>query len=100
MKLNKRNKKQIFEGFRYSTLTIWLLIVAFPLFWIIGTSFKPDAEWFAWPPVYWSDTPTLSNYANVWMGKEELAVTQYAQSMQKPWKALGNSTLVAMVSTS
>ena len=100
MKLNKRNKKHIFEGFRYSTLTIWLLIVAFPLFWIIGTSFKPDAEWFAWPPVYWSDTPTLSNYANVWMGKEELAVTQYAQSMQKPWKALGNSTLVAMVSTS
>jgi multiple sugar transport system permease protein len=100
MKLNKRNKKQIFEGFRYSTLTIWLFIVSFPLFWIVGTSFKPDAEWFAWPPVYWSDTPTLANYANVWMGKEELAVTQYAQSMQKPWKALGNSTLVAFVSTS
>jgi multiple sugar transport system permease protein len=100
MRLNKRNKKYIFEGFRYSTLTIWLVIVGFPLFWIIGTSFKPDAEWFAWPPVYWSETPTLSNYANVWMGKEELTVTQYAQSMQKPWKALGNSTLVALVSTS
>ena len=100
MRLNKRNKKYIFEGFRYSTLTIWLVIVGFPLFWIVGTSFKPDAEWFAWPPVYWSETPTLSNYANVWMGKEELTVTQYAQSMQKPWKALGNSTLVALVSTS
>ncbi|MAV87698.1 MAG: sugar ABC transporter permease [Rhodospirillaceae bacterium] len=100
MNLNKKNKKYIFEGFRYSTLTIWLVIVGFPLFWIIGTSFKPDAEWFAWPPVYWSETPTLSNYANVWMGKEELTVTQYAQSMQKPWKALGNSTFVALVSTS
>ena len=100
MNLNKKNKKYIFEGFRYSTLTIWLVIVGFPLFWIIGTSFKPDAEWFAWPPVYWSETPTLSNYANVWMGKEELTVTQYAQSMQKPWKALGNSTFVARVSTS
>ena len=100
MNLNKKNKKYIFEGFRYSTLTIWLVIVGFPLFWIIGTSFKPDAEWFAWPPVYWSETPTLSNYANVWMGKEELTVTQDAQSMQKPWKALGNSTFVALVSTS
>lgn len=97
--MNKRTKKRIFESFRYSTLTIWLLIVAFPLFWIVSTSFKPDAEWFAWPPVYWSETPTLANYANVWTGKEEYADTQYIQSMQKPWIALGNSTLIAFIST-
>lgn len=97
--MNKRTKKRIFESFRYSTLTIWLLIVAFPLFWIVSTSFKPDAEWFAWPPVYWSETPTLANYANVWTGKEEYADTQYIQSMQKPWVALGNSTLIAFIST-
>ena len=97
--MNKRTKNRIFESFRYSTLTIWLLIVAFPLFWIVSTSFKPDAEWFAWPPVYWSETPTLANYANVWTGKEEYADTQYIQSMQKPWVALGNSTLIAFIST-
>ena len=97
--MNKRTKKRIFESFRYSTVTIWLLIVAFPLFWIVSTSFKPDAEWFAWPPVYWSETPTLANYANVWTGKEEYADTQYIQSMQKPWIALGNSTLIAFIST-
>ena len=97
--MNKRTKNRIFESFRYSTLTIWLLIVAFPLFWIVSTSFKPDAEWFAWPPVYWSETPTLANYANVWTGKEEYADTQYIQSMQKPWIALGNSTLIAFIST-
>ena len=97
--MNKRIKKRLFESFRYSTLTIWLLIVAFPLFWIVSTSFKPDAEWFAWPPVYWSETPTLANYANVWTGKEEYADTQYIQSMQKPWIALGNSTLIAFIST-
>lgn len=98
--MNKRRKKRIFDGFRYTTLTIWLLIVAFPLFWIFSTSFKPDSEWFAWPPVYWSETPTLANYANVWTGKEEYADTQYIQSMQKPWRALGNSTLIAFISTS
>ena len=97
--MNKRNKKRAFEGFRYTTLTIWLLIVAFPLFWIFSTSFKPDSEWFAWPPVYWSETPTMANYANVWTGKEEYADTQYIQSMQKPWRALGNSTLIAFIST-
>ena len=43
--------------------------------------------------------PTLANYANVWTGKEEYADTQYIQSMQKPWVALGNSTLIAFIST-
>ena len=42
------------------------MIVLFPLFWIVATSFKPDKDWLAWPPVYWSEEPTMSNYNNVW----------------------------------
>lgn len=98
--MNKRQKNQMLTGFRYAALSLWLLVVIFPIFWMIGTSFKPDHEWFAWPPVWWSETPTWSNYLNVWTGKEEYADTQYIQSMQKPWVALGNTTLIAFVSTS
>ena len=98
--MDRRTKRRLFTGFRYTMLSFWLLVVGFPLFWIFSTSFKPDFEWFAWPPVYWSDTPTLSNYENVWTGKEAYSDIQYIQSMQKPWIALGNSALIAFVSTS
>jgi multiple sugar transport system permease protein len=98
--MNRRQKQIMWTGFQYTTLTFWLLIVAFPIFWMVGTSFKPDHEWFAWPPVWWSETPTWNNYLNVWTGKEEYANTQYIQSMQKPWIALRNTTVIAFISTS
>ena len=65
MAMSRARKKTVFEAGRYTILVIWLLIVAFPMFWVISTSFKPDHEWFAWPPVYWSQEPTLNNYLNV-----------------------------------
>lgn len=85
---------------RYTLLTVWLGIVVFPLFWIVATSFKPDTQWFAWPPVYIPDPFTLDNYANVWAGAQQYAATQYATSMQRPWVALGNSILISFSATS
>ena len=78
---------------------LWLLIVAFPMFWVISTSFKPDHEWFAWPPVYWSQEPTLNNYLNVWTDHSEYEDTQYIKSLQKPWIALRNSLIISLTST-
>jgi multiple sugar transport system permease protein len=93
-------KRLAFNVFRYAVLLIWLVIVVFPLFWIVGTAFKPDHEWFAWPPVYWSETPTLRNFMNVWGGVQEYAQTQYIQSFQRPWVALQNSLVVSLTATS
>ena len=58
---------------------------------MVATSFKIDTQWFAWPPVYFPDPPTLANYMNVWFGVQEYAETQYIQSLQKPLIALRNS---------
>ena len=60
----------------------------FPIYWMVSTSFKPDTQWFAWPPVYFPDPPTFANYMNVWFGVEEYAETQYIKSLQKPLIAL------------
>ena len=49
-------------------LGAWALVVFFPIYWMIATSFKIDTQWFAWPPVYFPDPPTLANYMNVWFG--------------------------------
>jgi len=54
---------------------------------------------FAWPPVYWSKTPTWDNYLNVWTSLASYAETQYVQSLQKPWIALRNSLIISLLST-
>ena len=99
MAMSRARKKTAFEAGRYTILVIWLLIVAFPMFWVISTSFKPDHEWFAWPPVYWSQEPTLNNYLNVWTDYSEYEDTQYIKSLQKPWIALRNSLIISLTST-
>lgn len=97
--MSRSSKRRIFSMFRSFVLTLWLFICIFPLFWMVATSFKPDREWFAWPPVYWSNTPTLKNYMVVWANQSEYAETQYVQSMQRPWTALGNSLFISLSAT-
>ena len=97
--MTRTQKQTLFSTGRYAVLFLWLLVVAFPIFWIIGTSFKPDHEWFAWPPVYWSETPTIKNYLNVWTDYSDYEDTQYIKSLQKPWIALRNSLVISLTST-
>ncbi|MBT5945642.1 MAG: carbohydrate ABC transporter permease [Rhodospirillaceae bacterium] len=105
MSMTKSQRRHAFSAFRYFVLTIWLLIVAFPIFWMVSTSFKPDREWFAWPPVYISENATLQNYLTVWADVSEYATDEtgkletYTQSLQRPWEALGNSALISVIST-
>ena len=35
---------------RHSILIGWGLIIMFPIFWMIQTSFKDAHEWVTWPP--------------------------------------------------
>lgn len=97
--MNRKQKQKLYRIFRFAALGVWFIVVAFPIFWIIGTSFKPDHEWFAWPPVYWSSTPTWDNYRAVWTGSEAKLATQEAVSMQRPWVAMWNSFVIASLST-
>ena len=97
--MTKSRRRRISTVLRYVVLTIWAVIAFFPIYWMVSTSFKIDTQWFAWPPVYFPDPPTLANYANVWLGREEYATTQYSISAQKPLYSLYNSTVIAFTST-
>jgi len=97
--MTKSGRRRISAIVRYTVLTAWALIAAFPIYWIVATSFKIDTQWFAWPPVYFPNPPTLANYLNVWLGKEEYTTTQYAISSQKPLYSLRNSIVIATTST-
>ncbi len=39
-----------------------VLLVAFPLLWMISTSLKPGSEVLAWPPYFLPKSPTLDNF--------------------------------------
>ena len=99
MAMTMSRKRHVFSLFRYFVLSIWLLIVAFPMFWMVSTSFKPDSEWFAWPPVYFSENATWINYLVVWTDFSEYSENVQAQSLQRPWEALRNSTVIAGLAT-
>jgi multiple sugar transport system permease protein len=97
--MTRSQRRRVTSVIRYAILSAWALIVSFPIYWMLATSFKIDAQWFAWPPVYIPDPPTFSNYMNVWFGVEEYAATQYIKSLQKPLIALGNSLIISCTST-
>ena len=97
--MTKSQRRRIAGVVRYGVLTLWGLVAFFPIYWMISTSFKPDNQWFSWPPVYFPDPPTLSNYLNVWLGAGQYDVTQYAISSQKPLVSLWNTTVIASTST-
>ena len=99
MTMTNSQRRRLTKTIRYAVLTIWTIIAAFPIYWMVATSFKPDNQWFSWPPVYFPDPPTLDNYRNVWLGAQQYAVTQYAISSQKPLVSLWNSTVIATTST-
>jgi multiple sugar transport system permease protein len=97
--MTKSKRRRITTIARYALLSAWAIVVFFPIYWMVSTSFKPDTQWFAWPPVYFPNQPTFNNYMNVWFGVQEYAETQYIQSLQKPLIALRNSLIIASTST-
>ncbi|MEO9530532.1 carbohydrate ABC transporter permease [Roseibium sp.] len=60
-----RRRRLVSSVLRYSVLTIVGLVMLYPLIWLIGASFKTNAEIFA-SPSFWPDQPTLSGYINGW----------------------------------
>jgi multiple sugar transport system permease protein len=97
--VTKSRRRLISATVRYMILSIWAIISFFPIYWMVSTSFKPSTQWFSWPPIYFPDPATLSNYMNVWFGAEEYDQAQYAISSQKPLVSLWNSTVIAFIST-
>ena len=99
MAMTKTQRRRLTATVRYAILIVWGIMAAFPIYWMVITSFKPDSQWFSWPPIYFPNPPTLDNYLNVWFGAQEYANTQYAISSQKPLVSLWNTTVIATTST-
>jgi len=50
---------------KYGTLTLILLFLLFPLYWVTITSFKSNMEAYKFPPTFIPEAPTISSYINL-----------------------------------
>jgi multiple sugar transport system permease protein len=98
--VTRASKRRAFNVFRHSVLCIWLLIVAFPIYWIVLISFKGPAEWNVWPPTYWPDSPTLFNYVQVWVNDRVTGSSNGGLAdVIGPWESLINTFTIALVAS-
>src|SRR5918911_1787755 len=98
--MTKTQKRRTAAVIRYTILTIWGVMVFFPLYCFVATSLKPQDQWFSWPPGYFPSPPTLENYRDVWIGATSFeAGGQMALSLQTPFVALRNSLILAFGAT-
>ena len=69
MKLKLRHTQKL--GDAVNTIAMWIvgLAMAFPLLWMVSSSFKVEAEIFKFPIEWIPSAPTMQNYAQVWTGK-------------------------------
>ncbi len=65
MEIKLRRRSRLSSAIRYAVLLIFGLIMLYPLIWLIGASFKTNAEIFS-SPSFWPDNPTLSGYIQGW----------------------------------
>ncbi|WP_028608523.1 carbohydrate ABC transporter permease [Paenibacillus harenae] len=68
-------------------LTLHLLVMVFPLYWIVITSLKPQRDIFSFPLKYWPERMSLENYINIF-------------KISKFHVYIGNSLLISILAAS
>jgi len=58
-------KTRVLAGIKGVYLALHLVVMLFPLYWIIVTSLKPKADIFSVPIRYWPERVSLENYVNI-----------------------------------
>src|SRR5579859_1924864 len=58
-------RRRLWDALSYAALTLWVLIVLFPLYWIGTMSLKHEVDIFAQPPRLFDFEPALDNYLSV-----------------------------------
>ncbi len=89
-------RERVRRTLRHGILLAWTFFIAFPIFWMVSTSFKDSGEWVAWPPHWLPEAPTLHNYAQIFAFRsiDPSLSRQAAEQAFSIWKGLGDALLV------
>ncbi len=83
----KKDAKQIIT---YVVLSIVVLIILFPFFWMISTAFKPNTDILRRPPIFLPSEPTLVHFQRVF------AQVQYFRMLYNSLFVAGMTTLITI----
>lgn len=75
----------------YASVVVIVALVAFPLFWMIASSFKPRTELYAFPPTFLPTVFTLDNYV------ELLTKTSFLTYFKNSMIVAVGSTVLSMI---
>jgi multiple sugar transport system permease protein len=102
--MNRRSRA--FAVGRHAVLVVWTLVVLFPIFWMVMTSFKDAGDWVSWPArwVPFVDfEPTLLNYRQIFYfgGATDTGALRREQTEQayNIWKATFDSFVIVTISS-
>jgi multiple sugar transport system permease protein len=95
-RLRRERRRRIL---RHAVLLAWTAFIAFPIFWMVSTSFKDSGEWVTWPPHWLPHAPTLHNYAQIFAfhSMDPSLSRQAAEQAFSIWKGLGDALLVCTI---
>ena len=64
---------KLLTALKFAFLTVFLVVVLFPFYWMVVTSLKPSqADIYAYPIQYWPNAPSLNNYRTI-LSKEHFS---------------------------
>lgn len=69
-----KSRKRLESAFTYLVLTVILLFLLFPLYWMVLTSFKTNMEAYKFPPTFLPLTPTFESYMNLFTKNNDFFV--------------------------
>ena len=84
-----RSKKRITNTLYHIFMIVGGFIMLYPLFWLVGQSFKTNAEYYASPQSIIPMMPTIQNYIEGWKGFARLSFSTFFK----------NSIFIAVLST-
>jgi multiple sugar transport system permease protein len=95
-----------FTILRHAVLVVWTLVVLFPIFWMVQTSFKDAGDWVSWPTrwlPFVDFEPTLLNYRQIFYfgGSTDTGALRREQTEQayNIWKATFDSVVIVTIAS-
>lgn len=89
--------------FRHGVLIAWAIVLLFPIFWMVQTSFKDQGEWITWPPHWLPHEATVHNYRQIFAftagGFDEKLSREATEQAFSIWKSLRDSAFIASLSS-
>jgi multiple sugar transport system permease protein len=91
---------------RHAVLGVWMVVVLFPIVWMVLTSFKDAGDWVSWP-TRWAPfvdfEPTLLNYRQIFYigGTTQSGELrrEAAEQAYVIWKGIGDSVVIVTIAS-